>query len=405
MAGDDTKEDPQTPCEHTFGAWETTKQATCNEEGKKVRTCSKCSQIEEESIQKSETHTMVTDAAVAATCKATGLTEGSHCSVCNKVLVAQTVTSKTEDHIRVIDAAVPATCKKTGLTEGSHCSVCNKVLVAQAVAPKTEDHTPVIDAAVPATCKDTGLTEGSHCSVCNKVLVKQESIPLSNDHKFVRSQDYMSYKCSLCGLTVIEHGNADGSWTGGNNKIKYYVTGDIVNYTKFEIVVYGTGEMPDFSKTDLPPWQDYLSQTVKVRVEQGVTSIGKYAFYCPKSKTNCKFVMSDTVKTIKTGAIHLKITNLVLGDGVESVEADAIGDVNSIYIPKSVKNLYLDCLGNETYFYEGTLEEFYQIKIYVYNRVVTIKEYLDTLDEDYISSNIYVYLKAENISDRSHYWR
>ena len=56
------------------------------------------------------------------------------------MLVAQTVVSKTEDHTPVTDAAVPATCKDTGLTEGSHCSVCNKVLVAQTVVPKSEDH-------------------------------------------------------------------------------------------------------------------------------------------------------------------------------------------------------------------------------------------------------------------------
>ena len=38
-----------------------------------------------------EGHTAVTDAAVAAACETTGLTEGSHCSVCGKVLTEQTV--------------------------------------------------------------------------------------------------------------------------------------------------------------------------------------------------------------------------------------------------------------------------------------------------------------------------
>ena len=36
-------------------------------------------------------HTEVIDAAIAATCTATGFTEGKHCSVCDEVLVAQTV--------------------------------------------------------------------------------------------------------------------------------------------------------------------------------------------------------------------------------------------------------------------------------------------------------------------------
>ena len=34
-------------------------------------------------------------------------------------------------HTEIIDEAVPATCTEAGLTEGSHCSVCGEVLVAQ----------------------------------------------------------------------------------------------------------------------------------------------------------------------------------------------------------------------------------------------------------------------------------
>ena len=37
------------------------------------------------------------------------------------------------DHTVVIDAAVAPSCKDTGLTEGSHCSVCGEVIVAQTV--------------------------------------------------------------------------------------------------------------------------------------------------------------------------------------------------------------------------------------------------------------------------------
>ena len=60
------------------------------------------------------------------------------------------------------------------MTEGKHCSVCNKVLVAQETVAAR--HTEVTDAAVAPTCTETGLTEGKHCSVCNEVLVKQEPV-------------------------------------------------------------------------------------------------------------------------------------------------------------------------------------------------------------------------------------
>ena len=43
-------------------------------------------------------------------------------------------------HTEVVDAAVAATCTGTGLTEGKHCSVCNTVLVEQTVV-EAKDHT------------------------------------------------------------------------------------------------------------------------------------------------------------------------------------------------------------------------------------------------------------------------
>lgn len=159
---------------------------------------------------------IVKDVAVAPTCTETGLTEGSHCGDCNKILIAQEVVSST-NHTEVIDPAVAATCTETGLTEGSHCSVCNKILVAQKTvsalnhsftnyisnddATCTEDgtktakcdrcdvtdtqsdegsakgHTSVVDAAVAPTYSSIGLTEGSHCADCGLVFKEQEVIP------------------------------------------------------------------------------------------------------------------------------------------------------------------------------------------------------------------------------------
>ncbi len=94
-------------------------------------------------------------------------------------------------HTEAVDAAVAATCEKTGLTEGKHCSVCDTVLVAQEETPAL-GHTEVVDAAVAATCEKTGLTEGKHCSVCNKVLVAQETVPMA-------AHSYKDGVCTVCG--------------------------------------------------------------------------------------------------------------------------------------------------------------------------------------------------------------
>ena len=65
--------------------------ATCSEAGKRIYTCWYCDKTKEETIAKLP-HTIVNDAAVAATSTKTGLTAGQHCSVCNEVVTAQKVT-------------------------------------------------------------------------------------------------------------------------------------------------------------------------------------------------------------------------------------------------------------------------------------------------------------------------
>ena len=56
-----------------------------------------------------------------------------------KVTADTALTALFEAHTVVVDSAVAATTTSTGLTEGSHCSVCGKVLVEQIVIPKLDN--------------------------------------------------------------------------------------------------------------------------------------------------------------------------------------------------------------------------------------------------------------------------
>ena len=115
-------------------------------------------------------------------------------------------------HVVVVDAAVPASCTETGLTEGSHCSVCGKEIVKQEVI-EALGHKPVaVDAKAP-TCTEAGLTAGSVCSVCGEVLTAQETVPALG-HDLIRHdgkapapgekgwKEYVT--CSRCDYTTYE---------------------------------------------------------------------------------------------------------------------------------------------------------------------------------------------------------
>lgn len=83
----------------------------------------------------------------AALCSETGNIAYWYCEQCNKYysdekkeneISQESTVISTVEHTVEIDAAVEPTKISNGLTEGSHCSVCNAVLVKQTVIPKLE---------------------------------------------------------------------------------------------------------------------------------------------------------------------------------------------------------------------------------------------------------------------------
>ena len=225
--------------EHAWDEGTVTKDPTCTATGTKHFTCTVCGETRDDVMEKTP-HTEVTDKAVAPTCTETGLTEGSHCSVCKKVLVAQTEV-KVLGHDVVTDQAKKETCTEDGLTEGSHCDRCKKVFVAQKVIPAlghdwdkgtitvkpgcettglkvyvcsrckgekkeilpANGHTVNLIEGKAATCKESGLTDGAYCPVCEKVLTEQQVIPKLEHTKI--TDKAVKVGCLTNGLTEGSH--------------------------------------------------------------------------------------------------------------------------------------------------------------------------------------------------------
>ena len=163
---------------HKWGEWEITTPATCTEKGEKSRTCELCDAVDTAEVA-ANGHTAVTDEAVPATCTEKGKTEGSHCSVCNAVIVAQEEIPALDHKWGEWEVTTPATCTANG-EKSRTCGRCDAVDTKEIAAA---GHTIVTDEEVPATCTEKGKTEGKHCSVCNAVIVAQEEIP-ALDHEW-----------------------------------------------------------------------------------------------------------------------------------------------------------------------------------------------------------------------------
>ena len=191
--------------EHAYGEWMVEKQATCTENGSKVRVC-ECGEKEIETIPSSG-HTdgeWITD--VEATCTTSG-SKRQVCSVCTESIKTDSIDAKGHKNGEWI-TDVEATCTEKG-SKHQICSVCETTL-------KTDDipissHIEFIDKAVSPTCTETGLTEGKHCSACNTTLVAQKAID-ETGHKNVAwitdieatctEKGSKHQVCSVCSTTI-----------------------------------------------------------------------------------------------------------------------------------------------------------------------------------------------------------
>ena len=102
------------------------------EKGEKEGTCKYCSHKVTEEIAPSHTCEFDSDYTidVEATCEEVG-SKSKHCltPMCDKVIEVTEIPAL--GHTVVVDPKVEATCTVSGLTEGSHCGVCNELLKPQ----------------------------------------------------------------------------------------------------------------------------------------------------------------------------------------------------------------------------------------------------------------------------------
>ena len=154
--------------------------ATCVAEGENVYVCSVCGDTMTETAEiDPDAHHVVVDEAVAATCTTAGKTEGSHCDLCDTVLVEQEEIPALGHDFSVQAGESDATCITPGTTTWK-CSRCEETEVrAGEVNPNNHEGDVALDPETvkEATRGEDGYTGDTVCSACHQVVTKGEVIP------------------------------------------------------------------------------------------------------------------------------------------------------------------------------------------------------------------------------------
>ena len=277
-------------------------------------------------------------------------------------------------HNEVVDEAVAATCTKTGLTEGSHCSVCGEVFVEQTVIDAL-GHTEVIDEAVAATCTKTGLTEGKHCSVCGEVFVEQTVVPAGHDFdengdcqrcdryeswdlEFISNGDGTCYvsgsdKCTDTKVVIPEVSPAGDIVTGIGYRAFYNcttLTGIEIPATVTSIGDFAFADCTELTSIELPAGVTSIGEgaffacakLTSIEIPAGVTNIGDYTFYNCTALTSIEIPAGVT--SIGNSAFRgcEKLTGIEIPAGVTSIGDFAFADcagLTIIEIPAGVTSI------------------------------------------------------------------
>ena len=111
-----------------------------------------------------------------------------------------------------------------------------------------------------------------------------------------------------------------------------------LNDIRGKLVISGTGAMDDFDKS---PWFNHRMQITGVRIADGVTYIGKNAFY----NLHCKsIVLPDSVRSIGATAIYNcpNLESVTFSDGMRSIAASNLfgcDALRTVHIPRFVQSI------------------------------------------------------------------
>lgn len=201
----------------------TTKEPTCTESGSSALMCVDCGKTKDEKTLAPLGHKEVIDPAVSANCKGDGLTEGSHCERCGKVLIEQQSVAATDDHGHTIVKGYEATCTTDGLTDKEYCEGCGLVHKEAQVIPAL-GHEMKSYTIIEATCTGGGIIQDK-CERCGEYGDFKSIDALGHNWQTTVVEPthteigYTLYHCDTCGESYKSDYTAPIGHTFGTSKV------------------------------------------------------------------------------------------------------------------------------------------------------------------------------------------
>ncbi len=198
---------------------------------------------------------------------------------------------------------------------------------------------------------------------------------LPSEHNYVgevtteptcESDGVMTYTCTECGDSYTEvipggHVYENGFCTRcGEERILTGVCGDDLTWTlngSGVMTISGTGDMYDFSYHYEPmiPWADHIEEIQSVVVEEGVTSIGNFAFSNAANLTSV--TLPDTLTVIGESAFRScgQLADVVWSKNL--VEVKGFAFMNCYVLPSADLGSKIELIGNSAFYGCSALSE------------------------------------------------
>ena len=264
--------------------------------------------------------------------------------------------------------SIPASVTSIGMNAFWDCSDLTSVTISAGVTSigsgAFRECTSLQSVTIPASVTSIGEMAFSGCTSLASVIIHATSLTTYGNDAFENNKDGRKIYVPNEAVTDYQNGwqyyasdieamAAYGTCgaTGNEDKVIWSVTGTPSNYT---LTISGAGAMADYTDANYQPWAANRLVIKTIVINEGVTSIGKYAF------SNCEEATSVSIPASVTSigyysfnfCPNLSSLNIAANSSLKTIDNNAFylcSGLESVSIPASVTSIgssAFDCCSN-----------------------------------------------------------